>query len=271
LQASDLLVNGAPADNVTRNAADTSATFPFSVDPVVTRGEGLQTMTSTAGSIIRNGDPRAKAAAQLQEVRFCAAVRSPIMHNPYLIGPTVYLRPLEPEDAPTVVVWFNDPEVNRFLLSYRPMTRAAEEDFLRRLSESSSDIALGIVTRAADRLVGVAGLHHLDVRNRHAGLGINLGARDCWSKGLGTETTRLLLRHAFHTLNLNRVWLHVYEYNARGIHVYEKVGFRLEGRLRQDTFRDGRYWDTLVMGLLRDEWVDAEWPHPQHARGTRSP
>jgi UDP-4-amino-4,6-dideoxy-N-acetyl-beta-L-altrosamine N-acetyltransferase len=178
--------------------------------------------------------------------------------NPYLIGPTVYLRPLELEDARTVVVWFNDPEVNRFLLSYRPLTRAAEEDFLRRLSESSTDIGLGVVTRADDRLVGVAGLHDLDVRNRHAALGINLGARECWGKGHGTETTRLLVRHAFRTLNLQRVWLHVYEFNARAVHVYEKVGFRLEGRLRHDTFRDGRYWDTLVMGLLRDEWQDEE-------------
>jgi RimJ/RimL family protein N-acetyltransferase len=180
------------------------------------------------------------------------------VNNPYLIGPTVYLRPLEPEDARTVAGWFNDPEVNRFLRSYRPLTRAAEEDFLRRLGESSSDLGLGVVTRADDRLLGVAGLHQIDVRNRHAALGIALGVKEAWGKGHGTETTRLLVRHAFRTLNLNRVWLHVYEYNARGVRAYEKVGFRLEGRLRQDTFRDGRYWDTLVMGLLRDEWQDGE-------------
>src|SRR5262249_7129357 len=60
--------------------------------------------------------------------------------------------------------------------------------------------------------------------------------------------------------NLNRVWLHVYEYNARAIGVYEKVGFRIEGRLRQDTFRDGGYWDTVVMGILHEEWQAAGGP-----------
>jgi RimJ/RimL family protein N-acetyltransferase len=55
-------------------------------------------------------------------------------------------------------------------------------------------------------------------------------------------------------LNLHRVWLHVYEFNPRAVRVYEKVGFRHEGRLRQAIFHDGRYWDTLVMGLLHAEW-----------------
>jgi RimJ/RimL family protein N-acetyltransferase len=55
-----------------------------------------------------------------------------------------------------------------------------------------------------------------------------------------------------------RVWLEVYEYNKRGLRVYENVGFRVEGRLRQDTFREGRYWDTILMGILREEWQPAQ-------------
>ena len=94
----------------------------------------------------------------------------------------------------------------------------------------------------------------MDVRCRHAAFGITIGCKDAWGKGHGTEATRLVVGHAFQVLNLNRVWLYVYEFNPRGIRVYEKVGFRTEGRLRQDAFRDGRYWDTIVMGLLRDEW-----------------
>jgi RimJ/RimL family protein N-acetyltransferase len=75
-----------------------------------------------------------------------------------------------------------------------------------------------------------------------------------WGKGHGTEATRLVLGHAFDTLNLNRVWLHVYEYNEAGLRLYQKVGFRTEGRLREDNVRDGRYRDTLVMAVLREEW-----------------
>ena len=176
------------------------------------------------------------------------------MQNPFLIGPTVYLRPLEVDDARTVQPWFNDPEVLRFLARCHPMTLAAEEAFLRKIAEGPDNVALGVVVRATDQLIGTAGLHQFDHRARQTAFGISLGDKAAWGHGYGTEVTRLVVGHAFETLNFNRVWLHVYEFNPRAVHVYEKVGFRHEGRLRQAFFRDGRYWDTLVMGILREEW-----------------
>jgi RimJ/RimL family protein N-acetyltransferase len=65
---------------------------------------------------------------------------------------------------------------------------------------------------------------------------------------------RLVIGHAFTTMNLNRIWLHVFDFNARARRVYEKLGFRLEGQLRQDHFCEGKYHDTLILGLLREEW-----------------
>ncbi len=176
------------------------------------------------------------------------------MHCPFLIGPTIYLRPLEVADAPALVPWFNDGEVTRFLRRYYPMTVAREEEWLRALYQGPHDVAFGIALRADDRLIGAAGLHDVEPRHRHCFFGISIGDKSLWGKGHGTEATRLILRYAFHVLNLNRVWLHVYEYNPRAIRVYEKVGFRIEGRLRQDVFYDGRYWDTVSMGILREEW-----------------
>ncbi len=178
------------------------------------------------------------------------------MVNPFLIGTNVYLRPLDRGDAPAFVSWLNDPEVSRYLLVYRPMTLAVEEEFLSRLNRDD-DLVLGLVLRDGDRLIGGIGLHNIDQRCRRASFGILIGDKAAWGKGYGSEATRLMLRHAFETLNLNRVWLHVYEYNQRGIRAYEKVGFRREGVLRQDTFRDGRYWDTIAMAVLREEWISA--------------
>jgi [ribosomal protein S5]-alanine N-acetyltransferase len=175
------------------------------------------------------------------------------MRNPFLIGSKVYLRPVEAEDAAIVVPWFNDPDVTRLLLRYRPLTLAEEIEFLQRMRSSETDLVLGIALCETDALIGMTGLHHIEARNRHASFGISIGEKQHWGKGYGTEATGLVIRHAFQTLNLNRLWLHVYEYNTRAIRVYEKLGFRMEGRLRQDTFREGRYWDTLVMGVLREE------------------
>jgi RimJ/RimL family protein N-acetyltransferase len=176
------------------------------------------------------------------------------VQNPFLIGTHIYLRPLELADAPAITPWFNDPEVNRNLLRYQPLSVHGEEEFLRKVTASETDVVLGVVAKEGDRLVGVTGLMNLDLRCRNAQFGINIGDKGAWGRGFGTEATRLVVRHAFETLNLHRVCLQVYEYNARGLHVYEKVGFRREGVLRQHTYRDGRYWDVITMAVLRAEW-----------------
>jgi RimJ/RimL family protein N-acetyltransferase len=175
------------------------------------------------------------------------------MINPFLVGDKVYLRPLDRGDAPAFVTWLNDPELSRFLLARLPMTLRAEEEFIDSLGKGER-ITLGIALRDGDRLIGGAGLHDLDERCRRATFGILIGPPEERGKGYGTEVTRLMVGYAFETLNLNRVTLQVYEYNPRGMRTYEKVGFRREGVLRQDTYRDGRYWDTIVMGILREEW-----------------
>jgi RimJ/RimL family protein N-acetyltransferase len=176
------------------------------------------------------------------------------MNTPFLSGPNTYLRPVDKADAPTLVSWFNDPELTRFLLWYRPMNLSQEEAFLDKIHASETDLILGIVTREGDRLIGCLGLHQVDIRNRHAVFGISVGDKTYWGKGHGTEAARLIIDHAFLTLNLNRVWLEVFEYNQRAMRCYEKLGFRHEGRLRQHVYRDGRYWDSLVMGILRSDW-----------------
>ena len=75
-----------------------------------------------------------------------------------------------------------------------------------------------------------------------------------WGHGLGGDACRLLIGYGFGTLNLHRIWLTVYEDNAAGRRIYERLGFRLEGTLRHHGFREGRWWDVHVMGLLADEW-----------------
>ena len=176
------------------------------------------------------------------------------MTNAFLIGSQIYLRPVSLEDGATIAGWLNDPEVRRTLRARMPITHLAEEAFLRRIGESENDLILAIMVRETEQFIGVLGLHQIDSRNRHAQFGITIGEKDAWDKGYGTEATQLILRYAFDSLNLHRVALQVYEFNPRAQHVYEKIGFRTEGRLRQETFREGRYWDTIVMGLLRDEW-----------------
>jgi len=171
----------------------------------------------------------------------------------YLSGANIYLRPLERADAPLFVEWLNDPEVTRRLDRTEPVTLETEEAYIAKLYDGEHDLGLGIALHATDQLIGATGLHQIDFRNRSAMFGIFIGRQELWGHGYGREATELMVTHAFETLNLQRVWLQVFADHRRAIGAYERVGFRVEGTLRAARFRDGRYWDVLVMGILADE------------------
>jgi RimJ/RimL family protein N-acetyltransferase len=175
------------------------------------------------------------------------------MKNPFLIGERIYLRPLEREDAPLLTSWANHPESRAFLRRPRPTSLAQqEEELARRPGEDA--VVMGIACKDDDALLGRIALREIDARHRQAELGLFIGPVEQWGKGYGTEATRLVVRYAFDTLNLHRVQLHVQADNARAVRIYERLGFVREGLLRQDRYREGRYVDSYVMAVLRDEW-----------------
>jgi RimJ/RimL family protein N-acetyltransferase len=89
-------------------------------------------------------------------------------------------------------------------------------------------------------------------RNADSGIAIE---RAYWDKGYGTDATHTMLRFAFTEMGLHRVTLGVADYNARARRVYEKCGFQVEGRLREAKFRDGRWCDNIIMGILDREFL----------------
>jgi [ribosomal protein S5]-alanine N-acetyltransferase len=172
----------------------------------------------------------------------------------FLVGERVSLRPLEHADAPQLIRWLNDPEVRENLATFRPISLAAEHAFLDALASAENKLVLGIVERATGALVGGCGLDPLVWKERRAGFGIFIGEKERWGSGLGRDATRLLLGHAFSTLGLNRVELHVYAYNARAIRAYQALGFVHEGTLREHHFHDGHFVDSHAMAMLRADW-----------------
>ena len=175
-----------------------------------------------------------------------------------LEGKRVRLRPLEMSDLERNLQWFNDPEVTYYISARYPVSRQEEEEFLRGHHASSFDqVPLAIETKDG-RHIGNLGLHGASSESRSAELGIVIGDKERWSQGYGADAISTLLRFAFQEMNLNRVWLRVFEYNERAIACYRKCGFREEGRLRQEAYKDGRYWDRLIMGILRREFEALE-------------
>lgn len=176
------------------------------------------------------------------------------MQDPFLIGERLYLRLLAHADAPLLASWLQDTEITQMLGAFSvPIDVEGQADCIERLYRDGHDLLLGIVLKADERLIGAIELGDFDIDNHHCSFGLFIGDRREWGKGYGAEAVELILSHAFITLRMNRVWLHVDEHNGRALRSYEKLGFQREGLLRQDRYYDGRYVNTVVMALLREE------------------
>ena len=175
-----------------------------------------------------------------------------------IYGERVRLRAVERSDVSHFYDWVNDPEVTYGMALYLPMSTVDEQAWFERVTQRvQEEKPLAIEVRQDDgwRLIGNCGVFAVDWVNRLAELGIMIGEKPDWNKGYGTEVMRVLLRHCFETLNLNRVFLRVYADNTRARRAYERAGFVEEGALRQARFKRGQYVDVVLMSVLRSEWT----------------
>jgi len=167
-------------------------------------------------------------------------------------GEKVNLRTVTETDAPRYVKWFRDPEVTRYLI-VRNVTLQQEKKWIRENRKSRTDHVFAIETK--DRVhIGGVGLHGDKGEKTATTFGIFIGEKEYWNQGLGSEATALILAYAFQKKKYHRVTLDVYEFNKRGIRVYEKMGFVHEGIKRKAVKRNGKYYDVIIMGMLRHEY-----------------
>ena len=174
----------------------------------------------------------------------------------FISGSKIYLRPLERSDLnERYLCWMNDPEVTRYLETGTfPTTRQDLEEFYAKVTGSSTEVIFAIADRKSDKHVGNVKLGPINWVHRRAMFGILIGDKEFWSKGIGEEATRLVVDYAFHRLNLHRVGLVVFEEHKSAVRCYEKVGFKVEGCLREQMYQHGEYKNHLWMGLLRSEY-----------------
>ncbi|WP_337659842.1 GNAT family N-acetyltransferase [Anderseniella sp. Alg231-50] len=172
--------------------------------------------------------------------------------KPVLTGAAVRLRPLVADDAAAMYASLDDPESMRLTGTQSAFTFEQVKRHCEHVEHA--DDRLDYAIEVASQPVGEVVLNCVDDINRSASFRIAIWYNDHRNRGIGTEATRLLVRHGFDVVGLNRIELEVYSFNPRARRVYENAGFRLEGTRRQALLWDGEFVDAHTMAMLREDF-----------------
>jgi RimJ/RimL family protein N-acetyltransferase len=177
-----------------------------------------------------------------------------------LKGNKVVLRPFEINtDFDLFVKWINDKDIIRFLSRIMPVYRHQQLAWFQSLP-NWTDIVFTIETIEGN-IVGVIGLERINLIDGTAYTWTIIGEKQYRRQGFGTEAKILLLDYAFNTLRIEKVSAEIIVNNKSSLSYNERIGFKEEGRLRNQVFREGARHDLIVLGILKDEFTEIFQKH----------
>lgn len=151
--------------------------------------------------------------------------------------------------------WFlaSDPETQ----TCRPIVERTDEEVLQRFRERGelpTEHSFSVLRVADNQLVGLVGYFDLNTRNRSAEIGGMIGP-EFHGQGFSREAVGLLLKYLFTELKLNKAYAQTAEFNNRSLKLLSRLGFKVDGRLRQHHEFRGVLYDDMLLSILAEEFV----------------
>ena len=175
------------------------------------------------------------------------------------------LRDFVKDDWQRVLQYQSDPLYLRYY-EWTERTPEAVQDFVGWFLDHQKQnprvkLQLAVTLKSNDQLIGNCGIRMDKADAFQADLGYELDPKH-WNHGYASEAAHAIVDLGFNRFSLHRVWSWCVADNVTSTHVLEKLGMRCEGHLRQNEYYRGRWWDTLMYGILSDEWQTHKQTHP---------
>lgn len=172
----------------------------------------------------------------------------------FLEGKRIYLRPIEDCDLDTIYANLWDKEGRRLTGTQTVFSRKGVQRWFENVSVDNSRIDLMICLQETNQPIGEIAMMEIDHQNQNSIVRISIFEKGDWGNGYGTEAMSVMLDYGFEILNLHRIELEVFSFNKRAKKSYEKLGFKQEGVIRDKLFYDGEFHDSIIMGVLKEEF-----------------
>lgn len=183
------------------------------------------------------------------------------MGKSFLIGNRVYLRGLRRDDileSSPYYSWLDDLSLDLYTeRSFFPNTPERMEAYFSRVVKNTDPILLAICDVDTDAHIGNVAFTDVNWINRRAYIGYLLGDKRFAGKGIVTDAVLMFMYYGFNKLNFERIHGGVSSAHPASKRVCEKVGLLEEGRSRSHLLRNGQWFDDIIVGALRTEWMES--------------
>lgn len=142
-------------------------------------------------------------------------------------GEIIYLKPLNERNATQEYCnWLCDKEVNKYIIT-KGATVSQLKEYIKEQNQKSDCLFLGIFAKDSQEHIGNIKLELINFKTKKATIGILVGNKNYWGRGIATEAIKLMVDYGFNNLALGEINLEVCTENKAAIRVYEKVGFKI--------------------------------------------
>lgn len=177
------------------------------------------------------------------------------MTNVFIEGKQIYLRALNENDLNSNYInWFNDEEVCKYNGHHRFVnTKEKTIKYIESVNSSTTNLVLAICTKDKNIHIGNVSIQNINYIDSNGEFAIIMGEKDFHGKGLAFESASLIINHAFHSLNLHRIYCGTSNENIPMQKLANKLGMKQEGYLEESMYKNGKYVDILLYGLINNQ------------------
>ncbi len=173
-------------------------------------------------------------------------------------GKKIYLSSLERHNIDILREWRNQPELRQYFREHKEISSDMQIGWYEnKVLGDSNQYNFEIHDLQSSKLIGHCGLYYINWISRSAEFGIYIGDYSFRNGGYGSDSLRTLIQYGFNQLNMNKIWAEVYS-NNKALDVYTRVGFKIDGVLRQNVFKNGEYLDSTIISLLKSEYEESK-------------
>ncbi len=173
-------------------------------------------------------------------------------------GKILGLRAIEAKDLSLLQAWRNNTLFRRNFREARELNMFNQESWFEKTNKSANDFMFVFERLDNNELLGAGGLLYINWIIRSADFSFYIGYKDLYIDDFGyaNEATNLLLNYGFNNLNLNKIWMELYEFDSKKISFFkEQFNFKIDGCLRDNCFEDGKYWNSYIISLTKNDYA----------------